>query len=246
MNVRHQGIALVVTSALILQGCAGEQTTADCAAIADYGARLSCLNDVMFPDVARSAAIGAVTGAVLGGAVAFAITRRPSIGAIGKGVLVGGIVGGVAGGAVAYFRYLQARTGGNRPQMVEYQDADIRDEGRQFRLLAQTSTEMRADFDQQFAAINDRLNSIQSPTSPDLSQVKTQLTHIGNQVTTLGNMLVNSKDTIAVHATVAGQIGSSDPSGNASNAETLRHSEADYHQLTNQLLELERELEAKS
>lgn len=94
----------IALASVLFAGCSSNKprTTTECAVITDAAAQVECMQQIVFPQVVEGVAWGALAGAVLGGVVAFALTRDPRKIVVGFGV--GGIVGGVAGGVVAYYK----------------------------------------------------------------------------------------------------------------------------------------------
>lgn len=136
-------MTFISTACIEIQGCEGPPSSISCNQILSPDQRIACLDQVMFGRVARGAAIGAIAGAVLGGAVAFAITRGRSFGAIGMGILAGTMVGGVAGGLTAYLSALRERAGGRPDLMRENATAYLSDDTRHLDDLLMAAEESR-------------------------------------------------------------------------------------------------------
>jgi len=152
--------ALVVTFAIGIQGCATTPTTRSCEQFGDTHEQLDCFDRSMFNRVTNGVLIGAVGGAILGGAVAFVLTKNPAgaLVATAKGAFVGTMVGGVAGGVVAYFDDLQQRSGGRQEIMIENHIASMEADSRRYETLVRIAIEVSQKEKQLYADIKHKSN----------------------------------------------------------------------------------------
>lgn len=122
----------IFTSALFLSGCA--KTTKECMNIQDETGRMDCIYGQMFPAIATGVIIGSISGAVLGGAVAFSTGN-----ALQGGLIIGGIVGGITGGVIAYVNFSLERANNNTIRAIEDVRQDIKSDLNKLNRMAEAS-----------------------------------------------------------------------------------------------------------
>jgi uncharacterized protein YcfJ len=151
----------VLVIGLTLEGCQTPfRTSSECREIADPVASIHCQDEVMFGNVIQGTVIGAVGGAVLGGAVAFAASGGRNYAALGRGTLIGGMVGGVAGGVTAYMNYLNARYAADATRSASANAADMAVFGRQLSVIGDKVSQLASNQRKVDAAVLTEISEI--------------------------------------------------------------------------------------
>lgn len=209
---KMRAVGALTVAAVLLQGCATVPTPEECSLKGAPESQLTCLDQSLFEkDVGQNAMMGALAGAVLGGAVSFGMSRgrSASIGRIGLAMLEGGMVGGVAGGAIGYLKYLEDTSNNNLTRMQNENLAQIERDNEKFAIYAEASREATEEYR--------RLSTINQMQLNAMVALASQLRVAQKRM----------RETVEVHITIAPQIGAQlDQNVTEQSRTTLRLSES--------------------